>query len=130
MRLEEIIQENYPESGFFDFTPILNEDESGWTVYQSSNFKKGWKKHKNDKRVSSALYDLIDQLKNGTHPKDLPPQYNAHRLKKVDPNWSGYWDAHLKGQKIILIFDWDPDNKTIKLAHLGTHQEAKITKGS
>lgn len=124
MRFDEL--QTYVFECFFDFgsQPLL-EAKDEWTVRQSSNFKKGYKKHIRDKRVQEALTEILQELKSGTHPMELPARYNVHPVKGP---WKGYYDAHLKGQKIVLLFAWDKEDKRIDLAHLGTHKEAKLTK--
>jgi mRNA-degrading endonuclease YafQ of YafQ-DinJ toxin-antitoxin module len=120
------LEEHYAFEAFFDFnSQPLFEGKDEWTVRQSSNFKKGYKKHIRDKRVAEGLTEILSALKEGTHPMQLPAKYNVHPLKSKGP-WGGYYDAHLKGQKILLIFAWDKDDKRIDLAHLGTHEEANL----
>ena len=127
MRLNEL--DTYDFEHFFDFeNQTLFEDSEQWTVRQSSNFKKGYKKHIRDPRVKEALTEILQGLKRGKHPMELDPRFNVHPIRSKGNPWRGYYDAHLKGQKIILLFYWDKDDKRIDLAHLGTHQEAKLTR--
>ena len=71
--------------------------------------------------------------KRGTYP----PKLNVHSLIG---QYKGYYDAHLKGQKIIAVFAIIPGEKNpkpdpkkpetkwkskniLRLVHVGTHQE-------
>lgn len=129
MKLHDIAP-TYTFEHFFDFgvDSSLFENDSQWTIRYSSNFKRGLKKHQNDKRVMQSVKEIMAHLQNGVHPMELPEQYNVHPIKSKANPWQGFYDAHVKGKKIILLFQWDKDDKRVDFAHIGTHQEAKLTR--
>lgn len=138
MRLSEFISYSYEDLN--TFTVILTEAESDWEIQISTAYKKGFKRHENDRSVINPLYRLKDFiLSHETIPKfdTYPSELNVHKL--TGP-FKGYYDAHLKGQKIIVVFGLiageknlkaDPKNPATKwksknilrLVHVGTHQE-------
>jgi mRNA-degrading endonuclease YafQ of YafQ-DinJ toxin-antitoxin module len=105
---------------------------SSWDINQSNAFNKGWKKHRKDSRIVAAFEELTSFiLSHSTVPGDkaYPPQFKAHRIHANNRSFSpNTFQAHLKGSKIILMFEVIPakkDNKkhTLNLLHIGTHQE-------
>lgn len=49
----------------------------------------------------------------------LPVKYRPHKLSG---NYAGFWEAHVKGDWLI-IWDQDDDNKTIHMTRTGTHAD-------
>ena len=102
-----------------------------WVVKESGAFKKAMKKYKNDKVIVGGLRELLTFTKNhidehGRKPlvTEYPPKFYVHPMtiwgRTVGrPN---ALSAHIKGQKIMAIFDVDTADNTIYLLHLGTQQ--------
>jgi len=87
-------------------------------IVRQSQFKKGFKKHRNDKKVMGALKDMLDHIKFNRVP---PAEYNAHQLTA---RMKGYWDAHLKGSQVLLLYQIFDDK--LVLSGLGSHKELNI----
>lgn len=120
--LDDVI-EIYEDVELFTFD-FMENSQNGWEFLASSAFKKGLKKHRNDKRVMKAFKELTDfVIQHNERPniRDYPQEFNVHAIKH-DPKFAGTLWSHLKGQVIGLLFSVEND-KTIKLIHLGTHQE-------
>ena len=121
MIINEVIFKPYTFEELTTFS--LVESEGDWQVSQSSAFKKGFKKYSKDGRVMEGFNDIMNFIKdhNSVPPiRDYPPQYNVHQIKQ-DKRFANTLWAHLKGQKIGLLFSVDLG--IIKLIHMGTHQE-------
>jgi len=123
--LNEQTAQSYSSHELFEFD--LMEDTGGWNVMQSTAFKKGFKKHRNDQRVMASLQQLLEFIKN--HPREpqistYPIEFNVHPIKQ-DKRFAGSLWSHIKGQKIGLLFKIDTTGSSNKLylIHLGTHQE-------
>lgn len=102
----------------------LVESSEDWEISQTSAFKKGFRKHSRDTRVMQGYEAIMDFIKNSDKVPsiaDYPPQYNVHQIRKDKRFERGSLWAHLKGQKIGLLFTVEPGK--IDLIHLGTHQE-------
>ncbi len=109
-------------------TFVFTESVGNWNVMQTNAYRKGLRKHQTDKRVMSALHELLSFIQEQDTPPPVisyPPQFNVHTIRfgtQYDmPLWS-----HLKGQIIGLLFDVEPG--IIKLYGLGTHKEAGVSK--
>jgi mRNA-degrading endonuclease YafQ of YafQ-DinJ toxin-antitoxin module len=118
------VDPEYSQQELSEFT--LMEAAGDWQVQQSTAFKKGFKKHKNDKRTIQAFKDVMEfvQSYDRVPPMaDYPIEFNAHPIKK-DAKFVGTTWVHLKGQKLGLLFKVQVGKpNTIQLIHLGTHQE-------
>jgi mRNA-degrading endonuclease YafQ of YafQ-DinJ toxin-antitoxin module len=113
------VQYTFEELTTFELLEALED----WQVVQSSAFKKGLKKHSKDARVLEAFNSLLNFIKNYDRVpaiRDYPPEFYVHQIKQDKRFPNTLW-AHLKGQKIGLLFSVDPG--VISLIHLGTHQE-------
>ena len=100
-----------------------------WKVDYSNAYKKGLKKHKNNKKVMDALKGLENFIvSNPEKPRldSFPPELNAHPIVN-DKVFAGATSVHLLGSKIIALFrleDAGKDGKKmLKFIHVGTHQE-------
>lgn len=78
------------------------------------------KRYKHDSRVTTALSELLKELQAGLAPH---PKYNLHRLKGTFEGVPGWWDAHLKGQAVIMRFRVDQAAHEIIIGAIGSHQE-------
>ena len=85
-------------------------------VKQSSAYKKGFKKHKHDKRVMTGIKDILKYL---IYHKDLPHEYNDHILK--NGNMKGLRSAHIKGQQVVILYNLT--DTSVELLGLGSHNE-------
>jgi mRNA-degrading endonuclease YafQ of YafQ-DinJ toxin-antitoxin module len=129
MIIAEILKEYY---SYDELTQVILTETNvtdNWDFQFTTAYKKGYKKHSNDKRVMNNLDILINHIKSFDKIPPItsyPAEYNVHQIKE-DKRFSGMLWGHLKGQKIGLLFDimQDPKTKklTLKLVHLGTHQE-------
>jgi hypothetical protein len=137
MRLSEIHQQPYLLTEFQEF--ILTEASEDWEILESPAFRKGKKKYQYDQRVMSALANLTKFITDRDRVpaiSEFPPEYYVHYIKEGGIAQGGF-SAHLKGQKIIVLFFLEnAETKTnkdgtkmrvgknqIKFVHLGTHQE-------
>lgn len=127
MRLTDIVMPYQ----MVDFTTFyLVESTTDWEILESSAFKKGKKKYSNDKRVMNALSNLTRFItSNDKTPAivNFPPEFYVHYIKEGGIAQGGF-SAHLKGQKIIVIFFLENkknenSKNQIKFVHLGTHQD-------
>ena len=108
-------------------TFYLLESVDNWQVQQSTAFKRGFKKYRNDKRVMNSFKILMDHIKQ--YPRippmsEYPVEFNVHHIKR-DSRFPGSIWAHLKGQQIGVLFYIvrEGQTNTVKLVHLGTHQD-------
>lgn len=103
----------------------LYESDGGWTVQQTSAFKSGFKKHSKNPRVMKEFKKLLEFIKDHNQTPSIrsyPPELNVHQIKKDKRFENTLW-GHLVGQLIGILFSVDAETKTIKLIHIGTHQE-------
>ena len=121
MKLSELTSEVYSTAELTSYH--LLESNRGWQITTSTAFKKGKKKYRNDRVVVGAMDELINFIiqHDGIPPiRDYPPHLNVHQIKS-DKRFPGSLWAHLKGQKIGLLFYVKPN--LIQLVHIGTHQQ-------
>lgn len=126
MKYIELIEETYSYKDLTTF--VLTEAMGDWNVKQTSAYRKGLKKHQNDKRVMAALQEILTFIQSQESPPPVasyPHQYNVHIIRFGTPFGAPLW-AHLKGQTIGLLFDVEQGN--VMLYGLGTHKEAGVTK--
>jgi len=109
-------------------TFTLLEAAKDWNVLQSSAFKKGMKKYRNDKTVMKAYKEVIGFIldHDGAVPpvRSYPPHLNVHQIKRHATEAGSMW-AHLKGQKIGLMFYVTPNE--VRAIHIGTHQKVGMS---
>jgi mRNA-degrading endonuclease YafQ of YafQ-DinJ toxin-antitoxin module len=135
--LLEYILKEYNINDLFTFdTTYLGEDlnnlkpyeTENWDIDYSNAFKKGVKKYRNNPKVLKELKELerwITSHSEKPEKSTFPPQYNVHIIK-TDPKFSGAYDAHIIGSKIITLFFIETDSEKLKLRwiYLGTHEGA------
>lgn len=95
--------------------------ESVKEFYSTSAYKRGFKKHKHNKKLISNLKIFLSNLKNS---KPQPIEYNDHALS--NGVLKGKRTAHLQGQQIVILYEIDKDS--IKLLGLGSHTEVGTQK--
>lgn len=84
-------------------------------IRKTSQFKKDYKRFKNDKEFIKTLMNVVMLLADG---KDIPEEYNPHPLKG---NWKNYVECHIKSDTLLIWFDKEHD--IIELVRLGSHSE-------
>jgi len=126
MRYVDIFESIYTYEDLTTFE--LSEALGDWKVMQSNAYRKGLKKHQNDRRVMSSLQDLLTFIQDYNSPPPVssyPHQFNVHTIRFGTQYNMPLW-SHLKGQTLGLLFDVEPG--VIKLYGLGTHKEAGVSK--
>jgi len=94
---------------------VAKDLETELPITRKTQFKKGFKKYRHDKVIMKALADMIDHIKFNKTP---PPEYRAHALTA---RMKGYWDAHLKGTDILMLYKFE--NGGVTLYGLGSHTD-------
>lgn len=84
-------------------------------IRKTSQFKKDYKRFKNDKEFIKTLMNVVMLLADG---KDIPEEYNPHPLKG---NWKNYMECHIESDPLLIWFDKEHD--IIELVRLGSHSE-------
>ena len=121
MQIHELISEQYTLEELT--ISELFEAAEHWNITNTSAFKKGYKKHRNDKRAMSAFDALMQFIK--SHDKvpavsSYPIEHNVHILARTRRGFEGVLTAHIKGQQVALLFNVTPGN--INLIHFGSHK--------
>ena len=97
----------------------MKEAESGHDAgvvrVDSSQFKKDYKRFKNDKEFVETLMGIVKLLAEGNQ---IPEEYNPHSLKG---NWKNYMECHIENDTLLIWFD--KNNNAIELVRLGSHSE-------
>ena len=84
-------------------------------IRKTSQFKKDYKRFKNDKEFIKTLMNVVMLLADG---KDIPEEYNPHLWKG---NWKNYMECHIESDTLLIWFDKEHD--IIELVRLGSHSE-------
>ncbi len=84
-------------------------------VRKSSQFKKDFKRFKNDKVLMETLFSIVKLLAEG---KELPKEYKPHPLKGT---WKNYMECHVESDSLLIWFD--KDKEVIELVRLGSHSD-------
>lgn len=84
-------------------------------VLLTSQFKRDFKKYKNDKPRVSKILEVVRLLECG---EALPPKYKAHKLVG---NYSGCLECHIESD--LLLVWLDEEEQIVRLVRLGTHSE-------
>ena len=84
-------------------------------VRKSTQFKKDFKRFKNNIEFVEILFQLVCMLAEG---KPIPTEYDPHPLKG---NWKDFMECHIKND--ILLIWYDKENDRIELVRLGSHSE-------
>jgi len=88
-------------------------------IERSTAFKRDYKRIKATPRYSKNLDSLLsDVLACLVADKALPERNSDHALSG---NWVGYRECHIKPD-LLLIYR-KPDQRTLRLARLGSHSE-------
>jgi len=100
-------------------------EAGGWTIGRTKAFKRGLKKYGNDQRVMTALKQIetfVTSHNQMPMTNSFPAELYVHRIRADDRFPKDTLWAHLKGQKIGLIFSMQK-NMQLNLIALGTHQD-------
>lgn len=84
-------------------------------IIKTTQFKKDYKRYKNDKDKLIALYRIIKMLENDI---PIPEEYKPHKLMG---NYKGHWECHIENDYLLIWFD--KNTNTVALVRLGTHSE-------
>lgn len=84
-------------------------------VRKTTQFKKDFKRYKNNLERVKSLYEVVRMLANG---ETLPPKYNPHHLQG---NYKNHLECHIEDDYLLIWYDKDAD--VIKLVRLGSHSE-------
>ena len=84
-------------------------------IRKTSQFKKDYKRFKNDKEFVETLMEIVKLLTGGNQ---IPEEYNPHPLKG---NWKNYMECHIENDTLLIWFD--KNNNAIVLVRLGSHSE-------
>ena len=84
-------------------------------IRKTSQFKKDYKRFKNDKEFVETLMGIVKLLAEGNQ---IPEEYNPHPLKG---NWKNYMECHIENDTLLIWFD--KNNNAIVLVRLGSHSE-------
>ncbi len=84
-------------------------------IRKTSQFKKDYKRFKNDKEFVETLMGIVELLAEGNQ---IPEEYNPHSLKG---NWKNYMECHIENDTLLIWFD--KNNNAIELVRLGSHSE-------
>ncbi len=89
------------------------------TIEYASQFKRDYRKAKRNpkfRKLEESLKPIVSDLAMDVSLSD--PPYRDHQLSGV---WSGYQELHIK-PNLLLIYS-KPDDRTIRLARIGSHSE-------
>ena len=81
----------------------------------SSQFKKDYKRFRNNPKKVKKLFEILNYLKNESA---IPEIYRPHLLTG---NYAGHMECHIEGDFLLIWFD--PDTDQIDLVRLGSHSE-------
>lgn len=82
-------------------------------IYPSTQFKKDYKRYRNNPKLIEALGNIIDLLAN---EQDIPQENRPHPLKG---EYKGCMECHIGGDFLLI---WVSDD-VIELVRLGSHSE-------
>lgn len=84
-------------------------------VHLSSQYKKDFKKYRNDKPKVAKILEVVKILERG---ETLPPRYMAHKLIG---NYDGCLECHIETDLLLIWID--EEKQIIRLVRLGSHSE-------
>lgn len=84
-------------------------------VRKTSQFKKDFKRFKNNKKFLCILLGVVKLLAEG---KEIPDKYAPHPLKG---NWENYMECHIENDSLLIWYDKEKD--VVELVRLGSHSE-------
>ena len=84
-------------------------------LFLSGQYKKDYKRYKNNPKKLDALKELLRILQN---EQPIPAEYKPHMLLG---QYKGCMECHIQGDFLLIWFDEERD--IIELVRLGTHSE-------
>ncbi|MBO5612998.1 MAG: type II toxin-antitoxin system YafQ family toxin [Prevotella sp.] len=84
-------------------------------IYPSSQYKKDYKRYRNQPKKIKALKEVIDMLIN---EQPIPATYKPHFLTGA---YRGCMECHIQGDFLLIWVDEDKD--IVELVRLGSHSE-------
>lgn len=84
-------------------------------VHLSSQYKKDFKKYRNDKPKVIKILEVVKILERG---ETLPPRYRVHKLIG---NYNGCLECHIETDLLLIWID--EEKQIIRLVRLGSHSE-------
>jgi mRNA interferase YafQ len=94
---------------------LISESEIKRSFTQNSVYKKGYKKHKHNRKMIEALKSFLKSLKNS---EEIDRRFNDHPLHG---KLKDYRSAHLVGQSIVILYKID--GNIVNLLGLGSHSD-------
>lgn len=88
------------------------------TIERSTRFKRDYKREMKGRHQATLDAVLVPALIALASDAPLDPKYQDHGLSG---DWAGYRDCHVKPD-LVLIYA-KPDDRTLRLARLGSHSE-------
>jgi mRNA interferase YafQ len=85
-------------------------------IVRSTQFKKDFKKIRNDKQVVELFQNAVIILINGV---SLPKEYKEHPLTG---DKKGFTDIHLKPD-LLILYKIDQEKNELHLVRIGSHSE-------
>ena len=84
-------------------------------IHKSTQFKKDFKKLRNNKKKVEALFTIVKYLERG---ESVPAEYNPHMLSG---ELKGIMECHVESDLLLLWLD--EENDIIRLLRIGSHSE-------
>ena len=85
------------------------------TIRKTTQFKKDFKKIKNNTNKINALLEIVRMLAND---ETIPAEFDPHPLTG---NYKNHMECHIESDFLLIWFDKDADE--IRLVRLGSHSE-------
>ena len=85
------------------------------TIRKTTQFKKDFKKIKNNTNKINALLEIVRKLANG---ETIPAAFDPHPLTG---NYKSHMECHIESDFLLIWFDKNADE--VKLVRLGSHSE-------
>ena len=84
-------------------------------IFPSTQYKKDYKRYRNNPSKIAGLGEIIDILAN---EQPIPARFSPHLLHG---NYKGCMECHIQGDFLLIWFDETSD--IIELVRLGSHSE-------
>lgn len=84
-------------------------------IFPSTQYKKDYKRYRNNPLKMKALAEIIDLLAN---EQPIPAHYRPHLLQG---NYKGCMECHVQGD--FLLVWMDEERNIVELVRLGSHSE-------
>jgi len=84
-------------------------------LFPSTQYKKDYKRYRNNPQKVAALKDVLDMLSN---EQPIPAEYQPHPLHG---RYKGCIECHVQGDFLLIWLD--PKKNVIELVRLGSHSE-------